>query len=366
MTIDVRGVNTHNKGAHLMMIAIATALSDESLSISPNGSAYDARARLGFRQTLVLNQAVRGTGRLGNLVPTSVRSMLGLTARKDITGVLDAAGFAYSDSFSAERAKREALLARSLDESGIPRIFLPQAFGPFTNETKASWCRQLLEPARCVYARDRQSAEHLQRLSPQIPVQRAPDFTVGLEPAGGPSPISGHYVAIVPNAKVVTHSGLSETAYLRHLVETARLATSRGLKVVVVVHEFSDRSLAGALSEEGSEVFEHPDPLVLKRVLADAEYVIASRFHAIVSGLSSGTPVVALGWSHKYEELMLDFGVPDLFVTEPDGLADRFRELLAGRLDVAGLATCTPVIKKQAEDMWADVRRVLKASTGSV
>ena len=38
--------------------------------------------------------------------------------------------------------------------------------------------------------------------------------------------------------------------------------------------------------------------------------VVSSRYHALVSAMSQGVPVVATGWSHKYATLLDDFGTP--------------------------------------------------------
>lgn len=360
MKVDIRGVNTHNKGAHLMLIAVAKALGDVDLATSPNGSSFKDRASLGLEQTFILNQAARASAHAGSLIPGGVKRSFGVVSASDLDGVLDAAGFAYSDSFGIERSKREAKLARYLDRRGVPRVFLPQAFGPFNDGTKAEWSRRLLEPAKVVFARDRRSLAYLKDLSPDISAQIAPDFTVGLPVSSAPRPIEGDYFAVVPNAKVVSHSDADESLYVDQLVGAAQIASASGLEPVVVVHEFSDRALAGMVqSQTGARVFEHSDPLVLKRALSDARLVLASRFHAVVSSLSSETPVVAFGWSHKYEELMADFGVPEFFVSDLASVADRVRQAALGDLDRSALASRVDQIKKDSTDMWSVTRSAL-------
>ena len=48
---------------------------------------------------------------------------------------------------------------------------------------------------------------------------------------------------------------------------------------------------------------------------------MGSRFHALVAALSQGIPVAALGWSHKYAELLGEFGLRE-FVFRHDLLDD--------------------------------------------
>ena len=53
------------------------------------------------------------------------------------------------------------------------------------------------------------------------------------------------------------------------------------------------------------------DPIEIKRVLGECRLVVASRFHAIVSALTQNVPVIATSWSHKYEELLREYGCSD-------------------------------------------------------
>jgi polysaccharide pyruvyl transferase WcaK-like protein len=41
------------------------------------------------------------------------------------------------------------------------------------------------------------------------------------------------------------------------------------------------------------------------------QVLVTSRFHAMISGLSTCTPTVVVGWSHKYREVLDDFGLAD-------------------------------------------------------
>lgn len=360
MSIDLRGVNTHNKGAELMMYAVAERLREKfPLTISPNGSAYDVRARLGMRQTLLMNQAPHMSGLLGSVVPSKVRDAFGLVNEHDITGVLDAAGFAYSDSFSSERSKREALVAERRRKRGIPMVFLPQAFGPFENGPQRKWSQRLLSRANLVFARDEVSLEHVRTLDSSINVRLSPDFTIGLK-APQSEHFSGEYAALVPNVKMVTHTKLGLEDYARTFIQAGQTLRSLGIEPVIVVHEFNDNGLARQISRGlNCETFRHENPLALKGVLGGASVAIASRFHAIVGALSQGTPVLAFGWSHKYEQLLADYGVSRWLYTPEEDISAAVERLV---LDDDGLSS---VKAKQSEliikndHMWAETISVL-------
>jgi len=47
----------------------------------------------------------------------------------------------------------------------------------------------------------------------------------------------------------------------------------------------------------------------LKSVIGHADLLLGSRYHSIVAALSHRVPAVAVGWSHKYGELMASVGL---------------------------------------------------------
>lgn len=363
MTIDIRGANTNNKGAELMLIAAATRLRERGVKVSasPAGTAYDVRARLGLLQTLHIHQSPVAFTQAGNLLPRRLRTTYGLASDRDITGIVDVSGFAYADQFAPTRAEREARRAKAWDGRGLPRVFLPQAFGPFTNAATREASRALLRRARLVFCRDDESLQHVQRLDAAIRAVRAPDFTIGLR-ATPPEEYSlpAEFAALVPNTKMVTSGTVPEDEYRRALVEAGRTAAASGLALRVVRHESTDEVFCAALAAELScDVIRDPDPLVTKGVLGAASLVVGSRFHGIVSALAQGVPCVVMGWSHKYEGLMADFGVPGWLVHDPHALAGAVLKVLDDTPGRAALNDHTHLLATQVEDMWDQTYRAL-------
>jgi polysaccharide pyruvyl transferase WcaK-like protein len=315
--VDIRGTNTRNKGAQLMLQAICSRLGDQfELSLPPGFTDYAVRSKLGLRQTLYEGGVPRLSSLLGNAVPARIRKEYGLTSDREIGGVLDAAGFHYTDQFDVALPRREALVGRAWARRGIPKILLPQAFGPFENPETRRWSREALEQASLVFVRDRVSEDYVRQLSISTTTVLSPDFTIGLKP---PSidPVSGQpFIALVPNTKLFTHGDLDRSAYLELLAGFSAAAKANGLTSVVVVHEENDYDVARELADRiEAPLFSDADPLVLKAALGQASAAVASRFHAVVGCLSQSVPTLAFGWSHKYRELLDDFGVADWVVT---------------------------------------------------
>ncbi|MEW8206378.1 MAG: polysaccharide pyruvyl transferase family protein, partial [Candidatus Thiodiazotropha taylori] len=50
----------------------------------------------------------------------------------------------------------------------------------------------------------------------------------------------------------------------------------------------------------------------IKRLMSACRIVLVSRFHAMIAALSAKQPVIVIGWSHKYKEVMDSFGLGEL------------------------------------------------------
>ena len=48
--------------------------------------------------------------------------------------------------------------------------------------------------------------------------------------------------------------------------------------------------------------------LFVRYCLKQFQFIVASRFHAIVHAFKNGIPCIALGWATKYYDLMKQFG----------------------------------------------------------
>jgi colanic acid/amylovoran biosynthesis protein len=97
-------------------------------------------------------------------------------------------------------------------------------------------------------------------------------------------------------------------------------------EVYVLRHSTEDLDLCKAICKpftgvEGvhmlNDDFDAPE---LEALIAQFEYMIASRYHSIVHGYKHGIPVVAIGWAVKYDELLRRFDQSQYFFDVRDGL----------------------------------------------
>jgi polysaccharide pyruvyl transferase WcaK-like protein len=68
----------------------------------------------------------------------------------------------------------------------------------------------------------------------------------------------------------------------------------------------------------GVQIFDSrsKSPLELKAEIAGCDLGVVSRYHSCVAALSSGVPIVVVGWHYKYGELLQHFNQKDCFVKQ--------------------------------------------------
>lgn len=73
----------------------------------------------------------------------------------------------------------------------------------------------------------------------------------------------------------------------------------------------------------------------LKSIIASCGVLVGSRYHSCVAALSSGVPVLVVGWHHKYEELLKEYLQSDMLIDvrdfDMDAMKNSFDELWATR-----------------------------------
>lgn len=376
MLIDIRGFNPQNLGSCLMLLAtqrrLLEAFPDVQLSVrlASDDLPLSVRHRTRFQVQGRWPTQWRGlpVGWLGRALPSSLRRALWITREQECAAVVDLSGFAYGDFWGPEKLHRR--LGRPLLRS--PRqhrklILLPQAFGPFTNSHLASGMREVLSQANLVFPRDRVSSGYLSELGvASATLEQFPDFTHEVpcfRRRSFPAPRS--YFCLIPNAKLTAGRTAEEVAcYERFLIHAAN-RMSAALGVPPVVLRFGGREdeklveMLLARITPTPKCFAVADPRYAKGLIDSSVAVVSSRFHAIVSALGSAVPCLAVGWSHKYGEAMMEFDCVQysLSLRDPDmhGALDEFiAEVLRGGLH-ARLTSAAARQSAATERMWNKV-----------
>lgn len=373
MTIEVTGVNTWNKGAELMLVAIRERFlaqrPDTRLVVDPWFGSYAERASHGLWLRPVVRKPGRSKLALG-LMPASFRRAAGLVTYDEIQAVLDASGFAFGDQHPPSRTIDFARDVEAAKAAGKSVILLPQALGPFEQEPVRDAFARIARAADRVYARDPVSLAHARKAAGDLPSLRlAPDFTNLVKPPGPGRSVSSGVAWVVPNERMIEKAPTQEKAeaYLPMMATCIHEIERAGLRPRVLIHGRDDARLIDGLTQamgKSLDVVQEHNAVGIKARLREGHLVIASRFHALVSALSQAVPSIATSWSHKYEMLFRDYNCEHLVLPVPSDSAriraaieattGAHREGLIENLKERGDALVT-----QSEAMWADVESVL-------
>jgi len=305
-------------------------------------------------------------------VPRSVRQQRGLLAPADVDVILDVSGFGYGDYWGLKKLKRRLANPLRHWKRGRRRaILLPQALGPFTGDGMRQAFATVLDRADLVFVRDRTSLGYVEAVCRASPnVRLAPDFTNLLHPAlpSHLAPLAGSSI-VIPNQKLVAaHDQATRQSYLTFMRLAIELLARDGGRVQFLIHEgVGDRQLAEEVNASLAApvpILDETSPLTTKAIIAAAHVVVSSRFHGLVSALSAGVPALACGWSHKYSELMADYGCSEYLVDLNDEPSwhQRLHDLVYAARNPhqrANLQDAATQQRARTETMWQAVFAVM-------
>jgi polysaccharide pyruvyl transferase WcaK-like protein len=333
MIIELRGVEFHNKGAELMLLAIlemvrsrfpAAVFVMEVGKLSP----LSKQRKVGIYAKLEYHRFISRRMSLsdfGFLLPRFFISKAGVITEKEVEVILDGSGFAYGDYWGYRKAQMR--LSNSIGrwkKAGKKVVLLPQAFGKFEEPKLQEEMRRIISNADLIFARDKSSHSYLSQVLESKNTFLRPDFTnliTGTLPASFNPQIAE--IAIISNNKLV-ESGVfaSKEAYVEFLNNVVEIVIEKGKKPFFLIHEgYKDLDLAvqvNAVFSKNIPVLVEDDPLAVKGIIGASQGVITSRFHGLVSALTQCIPCLCVGWSHKYLELMGDYEFSEGLLADTD------------------------------------------------
>jgi colanic acid/amylovoran biosynthesis protein len=326
LTIQLLGIDPANAGAVLMLLAIKREISarfpDARLAVDWT-TPIEARLRHGLWSIAGASggRASRLLAATANAAPARVRRKVGLLSAAEVGTVIDASGFAYGDFWGVDKfVRRIGRRMHAWRRAGAKVIFMPQAWGPFTEPGSDAQIATALNTADLVFARDTESLGHLGAAG-VAGARLAPDFTNALPAAVAAVPEEQRGLGLlIPNAKLLAARGEeARSLYLDYLEASLGALRRCSPKAMILIHEGAgDRAIAEALNARLSQpapILDPGDALAAKALIGASRAVISSRFHGLVSALSSGVPSMSCGWSHKYGALMQDYGA-DAFTVD--------------------------------------------------
>lgn len=330
MIIEIHGGQFKNKGAQKMLLTVISRMrlinkdiifvvdpcvgSNEELEKYNIKKLNFSRKWMGGRTFLIRFQIQKALSFLKSIFPYFMKNIISIG---DVDVFIDIAGFAYSDKWGHKPAVHVSKLTKWYKKNNKKIIFLPQAFGPFENKLLKDAISNIIIDADLIYARDKVSLSYFSNLKNNNKVKISPDITFSEN-----IHISTHNkikkFAIVPNARMLDSSNMfwkkNYVNYLRHIYDYSQF---KGYHTKFIIHDASGedyKSIEQIQEDHNIEILRISDPWDLKKELSTYDVVCASRYHALVASLSSGVMCMTIGWAHKYNEIMDEFGLSDFIL----------------------------------------------------
>ncbi|WP_115016680.1 polysaccharide pyruvyl transferase family protein [Synechococcus sp. UW140] len=325
LIIEIRKAGFVNKGAELMLLSIINQLKNKyplskitCLTTHEGGHfPYSKVSKLGILPKGELYKSGLSFNYLFELLPYQLLKKFGIILASEVDVIIDSAGFAYSSQWGI---KETLELYKSVNEAKKNKscyVLLPQAFGPFHDKRHRNIMRQILEKVDLVFARDSVSYANLIDLqAKKANIVQMPDFTNLLK---GKLPMDidpiSLDVCIIPNKRMCDKTNEDKDIYIKLISKIVKYLLACGRSPFFLIHEGEPDLLLAKKIISTSRLVNLPiiqldDPLSIKGIIANSNLVISSRFHGIVSALSSNVPTLATGWSHKYVCLFDDYSYP--------------------------------------------------------
>ena len=247
----------------------------------------------------------------------------------DLDALIDISGFNLSSDWNEDINYKFLEYIRQAKKYNIPVFLMPQSFGPFDykkNQDKMDRdIRELLGYCKAIFAREKDGYDLLVNqygltnvtISTDLVLQNnGPDLNnLFIQPPEVTVPIlstTGN-IAVIPNIKSIEHGDREKMLELyRVLISRIR---SVGKTVYIFQHSRNDLQVCRWVKELFQNdpgvvlLNEELDCLQYSKFVRQFDFIIASRYHAIVHALKEGVPSVALGWAAKYIELLNKFGM---------------------------------------------------------
>jgi polysaccharide pyruvyl transferase WcaK-like protein len=284
--------------------------------------------------TMPLALLVKTLGRFGLPMAVAERNPV-IRAILKADMVFDVGGITFSDGreiylpFNILTLLPAILLNR-------PVVKLSQAMGPFSNPLNRASARWILPSVDRIYARGGRTMAHLKEIG-LTNIILAADLAFALETSSenrsGRLPIfekDRRTVGIAPSSVVYKYCRKRGIDYIDIMARFVKaLNQDFALNVLLIPHSIkkgtrrlknNDLPVIRALE---SSVTPSPwlkvvdadmDIAEMRSLIGGCDFFVASRFHSMISALSEKTPMIVIGWGHKYLEALEQFDLAEFAV----------------------------------------------------
>ena len=310
-----------------------------------------------------------------------------MKAIADADVVVDLAGISFSDGRGIPTLGYNVVMTSVPLLLGRPVVKASQALGPFREPLNRVMARMILPRIATVCARGASTEGNLHELG-LTNVTRAADlaFTLHESPAAQAraadrvSALDG-VVAVLPSAVVHGYCEKHDIDYPGVMARFIDRLVADGHDVVIAPHSARPGTGAGRMNDlpvcrqirnmvtapSGCTlVDDNLPPDELRAIIGAADVTVTSRFHAMISALATCKPVMVVGWSHKYQEVLDDLGVEgaaiDYSQLTVEELTARFDDIAARRDEISkAIEHNLPEVREQSRASYTAIAAAVGA-----
>ncbi len=239
---------------------------------------------------------------------------------KSIDVVVDISGFAFSSKWGDDGVIEWLDQIKLMQNYGAKIYLMPQSFGPFdfVDPNVLEYGKEVLSKCEHIYAREKTGYELLVGLG-LTNIECMPD-SVLLEKDFNPSLIvkniekfreeieisEKHNISIVPNYRLIDYGGMDINKlldYYTYIVDRCKQL----FNIYLVAHAGEDLIVCRAIKER----YKYDDRIILvdhvmfsfnyEAFVKNMDFIVASRYHAIIHAYKENVPALIMGWADKYQ-----------------------------------------------------------------
>ena len=244
---------------------------------------------------------------------------------REMDYVLDISGYALGSDWGCDGSIDYCLRVKLAKMSGAKVYLMPQSFGPFNFKGKKAnltkrIIRRYLPLANLIMARETESYNTLKTEFGLTNIVQSFDMVLqnkGIniknvykkQQTSNIPEIKENSIGIIPNMKTIKFGDKSVVFQLYDVI--VDVLKNYHKNIYFMIHSSEDReiciNLYNRYKERYDEVFYldyDMSCLEFDSTVKKFDFVIASRYHAVVHAFRNKVPAIVLGWALKYQELM--------------------------------------------------------------
>lgn len=289
-----------------------------------------------------------------------------LKAYKNSDAVIDEAGVSFIDSRGFVMNTYAFITMAVPKLMHIPVFKYSQALGPFDNFWNRTLAKIILPKLELICARGKITVDYLRTVVPEEKIALCADGAFSMaddeairkrvEEDNAFQSFSADndkgIVCVSVSSVVEKKCRKSGIDYRKKTTDFIDYLNAQGYKVMILAHAarinsskprnndlMTGDAIYKAVKNENMVYWSHRemDAEELREYIGKCRFMVASRFHAMIGALQRKVPVLLVGWSHKYQEVMEQFELENYCIdykllngAADDDIAGRFSSFEEG------------------------------------